>query len=72
MKKLHSLYKTAMRLIFGHEYMVWHLDADGDRKIFHCGTYEEAFAWISCALNCSTVKVTDRSGYIVCQRNPVA
>lgn len=72
MKKLTALYKAAIRAVFGHEYTVWHLDADGDRKIFHCKTYTEAFAWVSCALNCSTVKVLDRSGYLVCQRNPVA
>lgn len=72
MKKLTALYKATMRLIFGYEYTCWHLDSDGDCKTFHCKTYGEALAWVSCALNCSTVKVIDRNGYLVCQRNPIA
>ena len=72
MKKLTALYKAAIRAVFGYEFTCWHLDTDGDRKVFHCRTYEEAFAWVSCALNCSTVKILDRNGYLICQRNSVA
>lgn len=72
MNKLTNLYKAAIRSIFGYEFMVWHLDADGARKIFHCKTYEEALEWVSCALNCSSATVVDRNGYFVCQRFPIA
>ena len=71
MNKLQSLYKAAMRSIFGFEYMCWHQNADGTRQVFHCSTYKDAIEWASCALNCSTVKIIDRSGYLVCQRNPI-
>lgn len=72
MNKLANLYKTTMRLVFGYEFICWHKDSDGTQKVFHCKSYEEAFAWVSCALNCSSATVIDRSGYIVCKRFPVA
>ena len=71
MKKLQAIYKAAIRAVFGHEYMVWHQNADGTLDVFHCCTLQDAMEWVQCALNCSKVVIMDRSGYLVCQRNPI-
>lgn len=68
---LTNAYKVAIRSILGHEFTVWHCDSDGDVKVFHCKTYQEAHAWVSCALNCSVVKIINRQGYLVAMRDSV-
>lgn len=61
--------KFINRFFFGGTYKVAHIDATtGKRKIFWCDTWQDALEWVSCALNCDRVTVTNTAGFVLAQR----
>ena len=68
---LARLFRAVRGALFGHEFTCWHMDADGDVKVFHCKTFADAMDWVDCALNDSRVWVVDRRGSLVAVRHPV-
>lgn len=69
-----NAYKALTRLIFGHEFTVWHhWDDKGKQKVkvFHCKTYSEALEVLACGFNDGVNCIVDRSGYLVAERYAV-
>lgn len=69
-----NAYKALTRLIFGHEFTVWHHWEDKGKqkvKVFHCKTYSEALEVLACGFNDTVNRIVSREGYLVAERYAV-